>query len=268
MEQFSDLHPRAPNAIDRYAAAKALPFRDDARNQVIPALEDCIGREVEERIALEAAGSAAALGSELGQNKICRFVWDNDERPELRMEAVFILTELGRNPFTREFTREQLNCIVTHPRFDGDELRQAAVWGLGKAGLKSYEDLWPLSTTPMRASLSTPSLRSMSIRRAPSLITLWRDLLDGRPRRAPAASEALRIISSQEVPAGSRRYSRYRSAGGRTGSSQHSAVCRRIWFGHTFGILPCSTGWRRCCSPAGALTGSHPRSLPPASRSC
>ena len=188
-------HLRAPNAIDRYAAAKALPFRDDARSQVIPALEDCIGREVEERIALEAAGSAAALGSELGQNKICRFVWDNDERRELRMEAVFILTELGRSPFTRE----QLNCIATHPRFDGDELRQAAVWGLGKAGLKSYEDLLAFIDDPDE-SVALHAIAAFDVDTPrPVIDHLVRDLLAGRPCRAPAASEALRIISSQEV---------------------------------------------------------------------
>lgn len=188
-------HLRASNAIDRYAAAKALPFRDDARSQVIPALEDLIGREVEERIALEAAGSAAALGSELGQDEIRRFVWDEDERPELRMEAVFILAELGRSPFTRE----QLNCIATHPRFDGDELRQAAVWGLGKAGLKSYEDL-PAFIDDPDESVALHAIAAFGADTPrPVIDRLVQDLLAGTPRRAPAASEALRIIGSREV---------------------------------------------------------------------
>ena len=82
---LDDLH--ADTAIDRYAAVKALRFRDDPRDRVIPALEDLVHRETEERVALEAAGSAAALGSEFGQEQITRFVWDNDDRPELRMEA-------------------------------------------------------------------------------------------------------------------------------------------------------------------------------------
>ena len=116
---------RVCNAIDRYAAVKALRCRDDARNRVIPALEDLMGREDEERIVLEAAGTAAALGSEFGQERIRHFVWDNDGLPELRMEAVFILTELGRSLFTRE----HLKRIATCPRFDGDELRAGG--GLG-----------------------------------------------------------------------------------------------------------------------------------------
>jgi hypothetical protein len=31
--------------------------------------------------------------------------------------------------------------VATEPRFAGDEIRQAAVWGLGKAGLQQYADL-------------------------------------------------------------------------------------------------------------------------------
>ena len=42
--------------VDRYAAAKALRFRDDPRRQVISALECLIRRESEHRVALEAAG--------------------------------------------------------------------------------------------------------------------------------------------------------------------------------------------------------------------
>ena len=102
---------QADTDVDRYAAVKALRFRDDPRDRVIPALEDLIRREAEERVALEAAGSAAAFGSEFGQEQIARFIWDNNERPELRMEAVFILTELGHSPFTRD----QLNRILTDP---------------------------------------------------------------------------------------------------------------------------------------------------------
>jgi hypothetical protein len=51
---------------------------------------------------LEAAGTATALDSELGRERISQLIWNNDDRPDLRMETV---------------------------------------WGLGKAGLKCYEDL-------------------------------------------------------------------------------------------------------------------------------
>lgn len=186
---------RASTDVDRYAAVKALRFRDDPRDRVVSALEDLIRRETDERVALEAAGSAAAFGSELAQERIVRFVWDNDDRPDLRMEAVFVLNELGRNPFTRE----QLNSIVADPRFEGDELRQAAVWALGKAGLRCYEDVLPwIDDADENLALHAIGAFGDDTPR-PVIDGLVEDLIAGDPRRAPAASEALRIIASDEV---------------------------------------------------------------------
>lgn len=186
---------QANSDVDRYAAVKALRFRDDPRNQVVPALENLIRREPEERIALEAAGSAAAFGSPYGQEQIACFIWDNADRPELRMEAVFILTELGYSPFSRE----QLNRVVADPRFDGDELRQAAVWALGKAGLKCYEDILPF-IDDADENLALHAIGAFGTDTPRSVIDrLVQDLLAGHPRRSPAASEVLRIVASDEV---------------------------------------------------------------------
>jgi len=33
--------------------------------------------------------------------------------------------------------------VAGRQQFEGDEIRQAAVWGLGKSGLKAYEELLP-----------------------------------------------------------------------------------------------------------------------------
>ena len=190
---LDDLH--ADTDVDRYAAVKALRFRDETRDRVIRALEDFIRREPEERVALEAAGSAAALGSEFGQDQIARFVWDNEDRPELRMEAVFILTELGRRPFTRQ----QLNLIAADPRFDGDELQQAAVWALGKAGLKCYEDLLPFIDNADE-NLAFHAIVAFGPDTPRAVIDrLVQDLKANDPRRSPAASESLRIIASNDV---------------------------------------------------------------------
>ena len=147
------------------------------------------------RVALEAAGSAATLNSEFGQEQLARFVWDNDDRPDLRMEAVFILTELGHSPFTRE----QLNRIVDDSRFEGNELRQAAIWGLGKAGLKCYEDVLPfIDDTDENLALHAIGAFGADTPR-PIIERLVRDLIVGDPHRAPAASEVLKIIASDKV---------------------------------------------------------------------
>ena len=127
------------HAVDRYSAVKSFPYRDDDRRNVIEALERCIKSEQEDRIKLEAAGSATFFGSELGQDTITEFVWGEDVAHELRMETVLILTELGDG----EFTKNMLSAIAGHRELTGDERRQAAIWGLGKAGHKSYSEILP-----------------------------------------------------------------------------------------------------------------------------
>ena len=182
-------------SVDRYAAVKALRFRNDPPNQVIPALENLISRESDERVALEAAGSATAFGSQFGQEQLLRFIWGNDDRPDLRMEAVFILTELGRSTFTQE----QLSRVSNDPRFTGDELRQAAVWALGKAGLKCYEDILAfIDDADEHVALHAISAFGADTPMA-VINRLVQYLIEGDMRRAPAASEALRIIASDDV---------------------------------------------------------------------
>src|ERR1017187_1189036 len=182
-----------PNAVDRYAAAKALPHRGDLRDRAILALESLISVEEEERVALEAAGSAAALGSSLGQERIEAVLW-GDGRADLRMEAVLILTELA-SPFAkRELVRAAGNCEL-----ENDEIRQAAVWGLGKAGLRAYEELLPLiadtdENVAMHAIVAFGGDTPEAVIRE-----LVRDLATSDPRRAPAASEALRLIGNERV---------------------------------------------------------------------
>jgi hypothetical protein len=195
-QQYDPLADLAsPTDVDRYAAVKALRFRDDPRTRILPPIEDLIRHEAELRVALEAAGTAAFLGSGLGQERIAELVWHNDDRPDLRMEAVFILTELGASPFTCE----QLSRIAGDPAFDGQEVRQAAVWGLGKAGLKRYEDLVPF-IDDADENLALHAIAGFGADTPDAVIDrLVQDLVAGSQRRAPAASEALRIIGTESV---------------------------------------------------------------------
>ena len=109
---------------------------------------------------------------------------------------MFILTELGHSPY---FTREQLNLIAADPRFDGNELQQAAVWALGKAGLKCYEDLLPFIDNADENLAFHAIVAFSTDTPRPVINRLVQDLKTNDPRRAPAASEALRIIASNDV---------------------------------------------------------------------
>lgn len=190
---LNDLRARA--AVDRYAAAKALRFRGDLRDAVVPALENLLRSETEHRVALEAAGSAAAVGSAYGQDWISSFIWNNASLPELRVEAALILAELGATPFTREV----LNRVARDPAFDGQEIRQIAVWGLGKAGLRCYEDLLPF-IDDADDDVALHAIAAFGADTPPPVLDqLVNDLLVGNARRAPAASEALRMISSNDA---------------------------------------------------------------------
>ena len=110
------------------------------------------------------------------------------------MEAVFILTELrGAN------SRAELILVATDEDFANDEIRQAAVWGLGKAGLKSYGDLLPFLEDGERDVVLHAIAAFGHDTPEPVVVQLIDKLISGHPRHAPAASEALRIIGSDLV---------------------------------------------------------------------
>lgn len=184
---------RQPNAVDRYAAAKSLPYRKDLRSAAVPALESLLKTETEERVALEAAGASATLGSALGQEYIGKVLW-GDERKDLRMEAVLILTELGS-----PFARKELIQVAGDPKLAGDEIRQAAVWGLGKAGLKAYDQILPF-IGDTDENLALHAIAAFGGDTPDGVIRqLVTELVASDSRRASAASEALRLIANETV---------------------------------------------------------------------
>ncbi len=107
------------------------------------------------------------------------------------MEAVLILTEL-RSPGA-----DAILCqVAKDQKFAGDEIRQAAVWGLGKAGLRKYDELIQFIGDP-EDDLALHAIAALdSDAPAPVIDALIKELIVGDPRRAPPASEALRIIAS------------------------------------------------------------------------
>jgi len=188
-------HTRAANDVDRYAAVKALRHRDEFGPQAVAALEAMMAEETDERVKLEAAGSAAFLGSAQGQDIVAGFIWDNDDRADLRMEAVLVLTELEGSAFSRE----ALVNVAVDERFQNDEIRQAAVWGLGKKGLRKYEDLIPfISDKEENVALHAIGAFGSDTPRA-VIDQLLAELRGDDTARAAAASEALRIIDNDNV---------------------------------------------------------------------
>jgi hypothetical protein len=186
-------HLSSARPIDRYAAVKALRFRTDLQRQGVPALEKILDAEQEIRVALEAAASAAALHSAKGEERVAAVLW-GDTSTEMSMEAILILTELKTT-----FAREQLRRAAIDKRFSHDERRQAAIWGLGKAGLKSYDDLVPFigDAEPNAAyhaiAAFGPDTPQVTIKK------LVKVLVEGDPRNSSAASEALRVIGTPTV---------------------------------------------------------------------
>jgi hypothetical protein len=183
----------AKDAVDRYAAVKSLPFLPEKKKQAVAAIEQRLEAEKEDRILLEAAGAGTALESAKAWKQLEGFVW-NQERADLRMEAVFILTEL-----CSPGARDVLVKIATDQKFAEDEIRQAAVWGLGKAGLKRYADLLPFLNDAERDVVLHAIAAFGNDTTELVVIQLIAELTSGNERRAPAASEALRIIGSDVV---------------------------------------------------------------------
>ncbi|RHW16844.1 hypothetical protein D1610_14115 [Sphingomonas gilva] len=184
---------RSARAVDRYAAAKAVRFRPEREQAALPLLERALKSEREARVALEVAGTATALGLAAGQGRIADFLW-SDDAADLSMEAILILTEIGG-----DFAREQLAQLAADPDFEGDERRQAAIWGLGKAGVKAYHDLLPyLNDADENVAFHAIAAFGHDTPR-PIVQRLVRALSNGEPSLAPAASEALRVIGGRKV---------------------------------------------------------------------
>lgn len=179
--------------VDRYAAAKSLRFRKDLQKDGVAALEERLTKEDDERVLLEAAGSGMALKSAKAPQIIERFIWEL-ERADLRMEAVLILTEI-RNSDCGTILKK----IVRDKKFCGDEIRQAAVWGLGKAGLKQYEELLPTINDQDR-DVAMHAIGGFGKDTPKNVIDKLVGSLQSETRdEAAAASEVLRLIGGESV---------------------------------------------------------------------
>ena len=186
-------HIAANDPVDRYAAVKALPYRPNQRREAVDLIEHRLDVEADERVLIEAAGAGTTLGSAKARDRLEGFIW-SQSRADLRMETVFILTEL-HGPGSREI----LLSVANDPTFAEDEIRQAAVWGLGKTGLRAYADLLPLLGDNERDVVLHAVAAFGPDTPRPVVEKLVAQLVQGPPERWSAASEALRSIGSPDA---------------------------------------------------------------------
>lgn len=181
---------RAEDALDRYAAAKAVPHLEEAAAWRIADLQSALCAEADGRVALEIASALARLGNEDGWDYFEREIWGNGSA-ELRMETVLILAELGT-----QRAAGQLRRVASSANFVGDEIRQAAVWGLGKSGARNYSDLRLFIADP-EDDVALHAVAAFGADTPRDVIEPLVELLvSGTPRERAGACEALRLIGS------------------------------------------------------------------------
>ncbi len=127
----------SPSPVDRYVAVKALGVVGTPAD--FPVIRNIAENDPEDRVALEAAASLVRLGNEQGVTLLTAAV-DRPRIPYLRMEAILALSELRGTPLAGRCA----DLLTQYAQSDAllhDEARQAAVWGLGKDGLRAYDSL-------------------------------------------------------------------------------------------------------------------------------
>ena len=123
--------------LDQYVAAKALGVVGTKADFAL--LQSLHDNSADSRVSLEAAGSLAKLGAAVGLEWLEREIKEPRES-YLRMEGVFLLSELQGSALEGDAAK-LLAEIASRGDLTGDESRQAAIWGLGRAGLCAYEEL-------------------------------------------------------------------------------------------------------------------------------
>lgn len=135
--------------MDRYVAVKTLGVVGGASD--VRTITSIAEHDPEGRVAMEAAAALVRLGNDRGL-ELLRHVIDAPAIDYLRMEAVLALSEFqgaALAPSCAELLTEYAHADV----FAGDEVRQAAIWGLGKDGLHAYDRLLEFLDVPSEEEL-------------------------------------------------------------------------------------------------------------------
>jgi hypothetical protein len=125
--------------VDRYAGVKLLGHIGRANDRTI--LLNIAKNDADSRVRLEAACSLARLGFQEGIDELSASIAKPAES-YLRMEAVLMLAEL-RGSRLEESATGLISATAASEALAGDEVRQAAIWGLGRIGLAHFGKLIP-----------------------------------------------------------------------------------------------------------------------------
>lgn len=123
--------------IDRFVALKALGVVGCEAD--LPAITAIADADPDGRVALEAAASLVRLGNDHGL-ELLRNAIANPRVEYLRMESILALSEFHGTELSQRCAELLAEC-AGNVAFAGDEIRQAAIWGLGKYGLRDYVHL-------------------------------------------------------------------------------------------------------------------------------
>lgn len=182
--------PASP--IERFAAVKVLPYRPEVRKKAKAVLVSLLDKETDLRLQVEVAASCARMELNIGEVFLRELAF-GDAPDDLKMEAVFILTEIQTD--FAAITLRDLASAADIP----SEVRQAAVWGLGVSGHRKYSELVPFlsdhdDAVVLHAIASfggdTPGL---------VISRLVNALNQSTQRVAAAASEAIVLVGGDEA---------------------------------------------------------------------
>jgi hypothetical protein len=169
----------------RYAAVKAIGMT--GMQSLSADLADIVDNPAEDwRLRLEALGSLARLDPDQWLPALAKVAADVGGPPTTQMEAVFILSELPDPAATAAL------ATVAEPAVSRkDEIRSAAVWGLGTGTRPAPGRIMPYLTDPSDL-VAMHAATAMPDELAPAVIdALKRAVQSGDARSAPVAAAVL-----------------------------------------------------------------------------
>jgi hypothetical protein len=184
------------NALDRFVASKALGVIGIEEDRL--SLRNLL-KDEDARVALEAAGSLAKLGDPGGLVElVAAFLEPREEY--LPMESVLLLSEQSASPLISDAIDALCN-VASNDTIENGELRQAAIWGLGQAGLKAYDRLLAYLDGEVEEERVHAVVAFAAVLPAHTVRQLTRILADGQAseRKKSSAAYVLAMLSDTGV---------------------------------------------------------------------